>query len=79
MRLLHLSTTIIKFSFLNKFCVDGVTVGSSLGPILTNIFMAELKEKIAMHIHDLGRQVMQCVFERLKAAVDQHILQLPQS
>lgn len=55
MRLLCLYTANVEFSFPSKSYLhfDEVAMGSPLGPILADLFMAELEEKIAMNINDV--------------------------
>ena len=46
--LMNIATTSVKFSFNNKIYkqIDGVAMGSPLGPALANIFVGYQKEKL---------------------------------
>ena len=46
--LMNIATTSVEFNFNNKMYkqIDGVAMGSSLGPALTNIFVGYQKEKL---------------------------------
>lgn len=55
MILLHLCTTNTKLNFLNKSYhqIDTEDIGSPLGTILAEIFMAQLEEKSVQVVNDI--------------------------
>ena len=53
-KLLTLSTKNVYFLFNNEICIqiDGVAMGSLLGPVIGNIFMVELETTLVLKFED---------------------------